>query len=288
MNIKIGWMRQKSISASVRFNQLRYRGKTNSPYLSGDVFANLCDLTFPKHDINSTAIKQAQTIFCQSDYFDELLTRFGDVITAHTIVLGNSDRDFYEFNYKVPASIRKIFLQNSHLTEEKFEVLPIGLENLRFGRNGLVKYFPEDDYLKPKKNSILVGPFSPTHSERNELLKWEGINDSGLTYIDHYLTPKILSAISSSHRFVACPRGNGTDTHRFWETLYRGSIPVVKESLWSYSIKQLGIPLVELSEWSYEEFLYISQSNDYEMYNPISSPKLWSQYWEKIINSNPE
>jgi hypothetical protein len=30
------------------------------------------------------------------------------------------------------------------------------------------------------------------------------------------------------HSFVLCPRGNGRDTHRLWETLYLGAIPIVK------------------------------------------------------------
>jgi hypothetical protein len=35
------------------------------------------------------------------------------------------------------------------------------------------------------------------------------------------------------YRFVLCPRGCGTDTHRFWEVLLMGSIPVVeKDGLW--------------------------------------------------------
>ena len=29
--------------------------------------------------------------------------------------------------------------------------------------------------------------------------------------------------------FVLCPWGNGFDTHRIWETLYSGSIPVIKK-----------------------------------------------------------
>ena len=31
-----------------------------------------------------------------------------------------------------------------------------------------------------------------------------------------------------NHAFVLCPRGNGVDTHRMWETLYMGSIPIVR------------------------------------------------------------
>ena len=29
------------------------------------------------------------------------------------------------------------------------------------------------------------------------------------------------------HKFTFCPRGNGPDTHRFWESIYLGSIPIV-------------------------------------------------------------
>lgn len=32
------------------------------------------------------------------------------------------------------------------------------------------------------------------------------------------------------HRFVLCPPGNGVDTHRMWEALAAGAIPVVQKS----------------------------------------------------------
>lgn len=34
-----------------------------------------------------------------------------------------------------------------------------------------------------------------------------------------------------NHYFVLCPRGNGVDTHRLWETLYMGSIPIVRKDI---------------------------------------------------------
>ena len=41
--------------------------------------------------------------------------------------------------------------------------------------------------------------------------------------VDHYRHIK-------RHKYVASPRGNGIDTHRFWEALYLGAIPVVESS----------------------------------------------------------
>ena len=49
---------------------------------------------------------------------------------------------------------------------------------------------------------------------------------------------------------VVCPRGNGMDTHRFYEALYMGALPIVLES--SYSAKlalDLSLPVVRLTNW---------------------------------------
>lgn len=51
-----------------------------------------------------------------------------------------------------------------------------------------------------------------------------------------------------NHTFVLCPRGNGIDTHRLWETLYMGSIPIVKRDIahagWT------DLPILFVDDWS--------------------------------------
>ena len=275
------WANQQRISAQVRLQQFLYRKKTSAPFLSGDMFASLCDVrisgTLTK---NLVGLKSANSIFCQSDFIEDFLNQQGDHINATILVLGNSDRDFYEFELSLPHSIKKVFLQNSHLSNDLFENLPIGLENLRYGRNGIPKYFADNYVTSIKQKNILVGPLSPTHQERKELLSWAEIKDSRISFLSDYRLPSSLALYSAQFKFVACPRGNGTDTHRFWETLYRGSIPVVKRSIWSESIEKLGIPLIQLTNWNFEEFLSLSEDfNEYEVV-PRKIPSLWNNYWE--------
>ena len=71
------------------------------------------------------------------------------------------------------------------------------------------------------------------------------------------------TAIRNS-KFVFCPRGNGFDTHRLWEVLYLGAIPVVRSSyLMNYFAKYLPICLIhswdqitpELLEYEYERIM---------------------------------
>lgn len=51
-----------------------------------------------------------------------------------------------------------------------------------------------------------------------------------------------------SHDFVLCPAGNGVDTHRLWETLYMGSIPIVKRDIahsgWT------DLPILFVDDWA--------------------------------------
>ena len=58
---------------------------------------------------------------------------------------------------------------------------------------------------------------------------------------------EFLRAIRN-HKFVACPRGNGVDTHRLWETLYMGSIPIVRRCL---NVAQWAdLPVCFVDDWA--------------------------------------
>ena len=72
-----------------------------------------------------------------------------------------------------------------------------------------------------------------------------------------------------NHKFTFCPRGNGYDTHRFWETLYLGSIPIVIDypQMAEFTSK---LPVVKAPSWFAitEEYLEIEyeriQETDYD------------------------
>lgn len=52
-----------------------------------------------------------------------------------------------------------------------------------------------------------------------------------------------------SHKFVLCPRGNGIDTYRFWESLYLGAIPIVKNCINIDFYKEL-LPMTVINDYS--------------------------------------
>lgn len=55
----------------------------------------------------------------------------------------------------------------------------------------------------------------------------------------------------ANSELVICPRGNGRDTHRFWEALYVGATPVVVESeLPAKLLETYSLPIIILKDWS--------------------------------------
>ena len=86
-----------------------------------------------------------------------------------------------------------------------------------------------------------------------------------------------------NHKFVLCPRGNGIDTHRLWETLYMGSIPIVKKEFALNEFKDLPILFIDSWDEISEEFL--NKKYDEITTAQWNMEKLKFSYWkDKITN----
>jgi hypothetical protein len=87
-----------------------------------------------------------------------------------------------------------------------------------------------------------------------------------------------------NHEFVLCPRGGGIDTHRLWETLYMGSIPIVLRDTAVQDFSDLPICFVDRWEQVTPEFL------DSELKRIQSGvfnvEKLKLSYWIKAIQDS--
>jgi hypothetical protein len=227
-------------------------------------------------------IQSARVIFCPSHEFERFLEEYSGSIRARVLILGNSDRDFEYFDESlIPSSVNQVFVQNLSSAGEKSRVLPIGIENLRLGTNGLIKYFDKKFIDVEKLSKVLVGPFSMTHSDRDFYNHPNLELSERITVLRGRITPRAFADISSSFKFVAAPRGNGIDTHRFWETLYRGSYPIVNKNDWSYQVKNLKIPLIEIDSWQ-DDFI-TSIPATMPRINPREIDSLWWPFWKEQI-----
>jgi hypothetical protein len=259
---------------SLRLNQHLRRNSTSLPYISGDGFK---------------ALAQGQTnslFFCKSESLEDSLQILADIGQDFVLIAGNSDRDFELMPPKVPKNLRRLYLQNSFVSDSNvIRTLPIGIENLRHSTNGLPKRLESKLGFLSKRNQILIGPFGETHAERAQLLNLEVSRN--LTVISQRLSPRMYSKVASEFKFVACPRGNGVDTHRVWESLYRGSIPIVLDTTWSQSLDYLGLPIIRIPAWTVDNLVKVlDKYSNFVPEIPQNLEYLWIDAWEKLFRED--
>jgi hypothetical protein len=263
------------------------RNCNSKPYISGDAFADSSDFqAFPPHrrkvDNQYSELKVADVIFCPSHNIEEFIETFGSQIHAKVLILGNSDREFPDFQFQLPKNVKHVFAQNTLFPNSNFVTgIPIGIENLRLGVNGNPRLYKES--IQDQNSRVLIGPFGMTHSERNELLPLKTNYTDMIEYCDERLTPRQYSKLAANYSYIAAPRGNGIDTHRLWETLYRGAIPIVRDTVWLRNFGFLDEISISLTSWDYEEIALKVHSRKLDFFDPKKIPQLWWPYWESLI-----
>jgi hypothetical protein len=269
--------------------KILYKHRTSSPFLSGDLFASEADVSVfddrnsPSNPSKKT-VSNAKVIYCKSDRVEEFFSDYRGNINASILMFGNSAQNFYSFDHKLPNSVKMVFLQNMGFKDRKFSLLPVGLENLRHAKNGLPKFFTPKNAHGEKKSQILIGPFGNTHLERHEL-DYLKFHDGPWNFQEDRLIPKAFAALASRYRFVASPTGRGIDTHRFWESIYHGSIPIVKKSDWSENLSYLDIPYIEIEAWDLESLKRIVNTDTVMTFNPRNVADIWWSTWESRLHT---
>lgn len=126
------------------------------------------------------------------------------------------------------------YAQNADLSSHrKLHPIPIGVANIVFphGDKGVISRAVAARRPPGERDAWLYVNFDEsTNADRARALAAVAANGlasakpvKGVPF-DQYLGEV------SRHKFVLCPQGNGLDTHRLWEALLVGSVPVVARS----------------------------------------------------------
>lgn len=261
-----------------------YRHRVSEPFLSGDLFAYKSDYSIPNsfqsNPLILEKVRSAKVIFCKGDYVADFLEAFGKYLVNKILIVGNSDLDWHEFPMNLAPRIKGVFLQNSFIVDSRIHTLPIGIENYSYFRNGRMRNFSQRLSWQVKDDKILVGPFSPTHPIRQEILQSIKASPRVNIALNQNLEPIHYAKLASKFGYVASPRGNGEDTHRLWESLYRGCAPVILKTKWSSNLRILNLPIMEIEEW---ENSALEQLPPFRSFDPLKLESLWWPHWSNRI-----
>lgn len=185
---------------------------------------------------------------------------------VRSLVVGHSDisTTFLDQSVLKAFRVRKLFGVNIRPIPGFSESIPLGLTNdcddsslhRLFGNTRLLFEAADESGILRNFSPKLYVNFSASTNQgiRNKLL--ELVSELRVKYRILRVEPNFtysgrlqyLGAIRECS-MVLCPQGNGIETHRFWETLYMGGVPIVVRNSFTESLYR-KFPIIELNSWN--------------------------------------
>ena len=183
----------------------------------------------------------------------------------------------------IPSNVKKWYMTNC-MTEEPGHLICIPFGILDDEAADKLVQTPQLD-----KKNWLYANFQTYTLERFYLksqLGAKSMSQDWITFVSEAKPIEEYFRDISEHRYVMCPDGNGIDCFRTWETLYLGSIPIVKRSRVTEQFSDLPMLIVddlfsvtlEMLEEKYEEILLKKDNLD----------KAKLSYWTKIFKESKD
>jgi hypothetical protein len=267
-------------------------------WIQGERFITMADFAYaPKekhkwdfnhypNTLNLSELKEGSVIYTHMMYAEELFKMLSAVETPVVVVSHNGDENVADASI-MPSNVIKWFTQNVDVKDERIESIPIGLENNRW-----FPHLRKKENIEAKtrmnrkiKNLVYLNCNINTNISKRKIL-YDLFKDKSWVTAElgrnNYRFNEYIDNIYS-HNFVLCPQGNGIDTHRTWETLYLGSIPIQKRDI--NNSYNADLPIVFVDDWhdinrNFLEKEYIRiKSSEWNM------DKLTFEYWRDRIFS---
>jgi hypothetical protein len=183
---------------------------------------------------------------------------------------------------KKPNCIKKWFAVNVEYQHQDLIPIPLGVSNPNCTITLKVNSIKNNNIEKEKLLYInhRIETNANVRKPIYNLFKtndWCTILQPNLSLQDYELNLK-------KHHYMLCPRGNGVDTHRLWECLYSGVVPIVQKQITHNNLYDLPILFVDNYEQITEDFL---KENLFRLKNK-NLEKLNLYWWGNFIKEKNE
>ncbi len=204
---------------------------------------------------------------------DKLYKHLEEFTNIFDVIIHNSDHELlpqHLVKLKNIEKLRHIYSQNVNINDICITPIPIGIANSMW-KHGDLKVW-ENMEIHKKKDEFIFFNFNCTTAIARTTCYNYFINKIPHTdNIDNY---KDYLETLNKYKYCLCPDGNGTDTHRLWECLYLGVIPIcLKTPLTEYYSK--FVPIVLLNSWYEINFDDLRKNySKYSYFRKVSVEKL--------------
>jgi hypothetical protein len=176
-----------------------------------------------------TPFDNPPTLFLYSHLIEPFSKKLQHLMNPFTLITHNSDFNLIESDpviQKILSSDKLVcwWGQNLCFIHEKMRFLPIGLANTMWD-HGKIENFMIDS---TKKSENIYFNFN-IYTNREKRESCFNAFKNQLEFLPMVPVAQNINRLSK-YKWCICPEGNGADTHRLWEAMYLGCIPIVMRS----------------------------------------------------------
>lgn len=191
------------------------------------------------------------------DFIDKMFPKLDQTLN-YIFYVHNSDHifdDTYADKVLPYENVMCVYAQNINCKyNSRFKLLPIGIANNMFPHGDLFELYKvmRETYHTKKTKDIYININPDTYFYRRAIL--EQLVSSSLKMSSNKPYTEYLYELAS-HKYCLCIRGNGIDTHRFWESLYLGVIPIIINNPYTNCsnfvqyLKTMNIPFIDITDF---------------------------------------
>lgn len=280
------------------YNLARRSDIVFSEILSNEQYKKLgienCDILSKNNDLvfyrsNSFEINENDVLFVNTMTIKHLFHHLNKITNLKNIKLITHQTDISideKLFLSKPKCVSEWYSPNISYAHPALKVIPLGIANNYSEKNLLVKDLMTVTKKEEKKEKLYLNFVESTNRSKRANIydyfrakKWVVIDDPILSLREY-------KERLNSHKFILCPPGNGVDTHRVWESLYLGSIPVVEKN--TVNQKYAGLPIItynNLEELTFE-YLNYESSKLKGNFDLLTIDKWYEILKDKTINNS--
>ena len=129
-------------------------------------------------------------------------------------------------------------------------------------------------------SSTTDNPFFKSHKNIRKTIRYILEKKNNLQYNQNLEFHQYIEELAN-YKFCISPPGAGIDTHRTWEALMVGTIPIVMTSPLDYLYKNL--PVLIIDDWSKINYNFLNDIYSKMILKSYDFSILYTDYWDKYI-----
>jgi len=284
--------------------------------ISGESLQELCDVTIITREIkdfhkslphsvktvfidgelsenDKTLLDKANNIFVYTHILDRFIEQVLPIITHPFSLMTHNSDHFIDEKYLGLLNddrLVKMYSQNTHICHPKLIAVPIGIANSQWhhgSKETLMKCSKEWSTNRIEKAFVNFSVGTYYHHRSHVLNVCRNKEVCELSQHNQGNQTGYLDSLTK-YKWVVCPRGNGVDTHRLWEAIYSGCIPVVDESINAREFSSL--PIILIKDWNdlSLEWLQNETKKLNAKYQVVKESKASLRYWRSQISGEKD